>query len=103
MPCLLLQKGRMRIPKTWVPLMAKKIVDNIISKNLVKSTVPIEKLLSETEELIMHELTVEDRLNEEVREILKKHSVEIQQGRLDYRKLFDLTKQKLVKERNIVL
>jgi hypothetical protein len=93
----------MRIPKTWVPLMAKKIVDNIISKNLVKPTVSVEKLLSETEELIMQELTVEDRLNEEVREILKKHSLEIQQGRLDYRKLFDLTKQKLVKEKNIVL
>jgi hypothetical protein len=93
----------MRIPKTWVPLMAKKIVDNIISKNLVKSTVTNEKLLSETAALIMHELTVEDRLNEEVREILKKHSLEIQQDRLDYRKLFDLTKQKLVKERNIIL
>jgi len=97
------QKGRMRIPKTWVPLMAKKIVDNIISNGLIHSTVPIEKLLSETEELIMHELTIEDRLNAEVREILKKHSLEIQQGRLDYRKLFDLTKQKLVKERNIIL
>ncbi len=98
-----LQKGRMRIPKTWVPLLAKKIVDKIISKGLVNPTVPIEKLLLETKELIMHELTIEDRLNAEVREILKKHFLEIQQGRLDYRKLFDLTKQKLVKERNIVL
>ena len=98
-----LPKGRMRVPKTWVPLMAKKIIDNILSKNLVTTAVPFEKLLSETEEIIMQELTVEDRLNEEVREILKKHSVEIQQGRLDYRRLFDLTKQKLVKEKNIVL
>lgn len=63
----------------------------------------MEKLLAETEELIMEELTVEDRLNEEVREILKGHTVEIEKGRLDYRRLFDLTKQKLVKERNIVL
>jgi hypothetical protein len=93
----------MRIPKTWVPLMAKRIVDSFISKDLVKITVPSKKLLSETEELIMHELTVEDRLNEEVREILKKHSSEIEQDRLDYRKLFDLTKQKLVRERSIVL
>ena len=63
----------------------------------------MEKLLAETEELIMEELTVEDRLNEEVREILKGHTVEIEKGRLDYRRLFDLTKQKLVKERNIVI
>jgi uncharacterized protein len=93
----------MRIPKTWVPLLAKKIVDNILSKKLVKSIVPQERLLSETEQLIMVELSVEDRLNEEVREILKNHASEIEKGRMDYRRLFELTKQKLVKERNLVL
>jgi len=98
-----LQKDRMRIPKSWVPLLAKKIVDNIISKEFVKPSVPIEKLLLETEEIILYELTVEDRLNEEVRELLKKHASEIKQGRLDYRRLFELTKHKLVKERNLVL
>jgi hypothetical protein len=93
----------MRLPKPWVPHLAKKIVDNIISKELVKHTVPIEKLLLETEELIINELTIEDRLNEEVRELLKSFSSEIEKSRLDYRKLFELTKKKLVKERNLVL
>lgn len=93
----------MRVPKTWVPLLAKKIVDNILSKNLVKLIAPREKLLSETEALIMEELSVEDRLNDEVREILKGHASEIEKGRMDYRKLFDLTKHKLLKERNLVL
>jgi hypothetical protein len=93
----------MRIPKSWVPLLAKKIVDNIISKKLVKPIVPLEKLLLETEELLHDELSIEDRLNEEVREILKKFSPEIERGHLDYRKLFELTKQKLVKERNLIL
>ncbi|MEW6417056.1 MAG: DUF507 family protein [Nitrospirota bacterium] len=93
----------MRIPKSWVPLLAKKIADNIISKELVKPTIPIKKLLLEIEDLILYELTLEDRLNEEVRELLKRHSSEIEQGHLDYRKLFELTKHKLVKERNLVL
>jgi hypothetical protein len=93
----------MRIPKTWVPLLAKRITDNILSKNLVKPIAPHEKILSETQELIMHELSVEDRLNDEVREILKSHAPEIEKGRMDYRRLFELTKQKLVKERNLVL
>jgi len=93
----------MRIPKTWVPLLAKKIVDNILSKKLVKPIAPQERLLSETEELIMGELSVEDRVNDEVREILKDHASEIEKGRMDYRRLFELTKQKLVKERNLVL
>lgn len=98
-----LQKDRMRIPKTWVPLLAKKIVDNVTSKELIKPAISIKKLLLETEELILNELTVEDRLNEEVRELLKIHASEIEQGRLDYRRLFELTKQKLVRERNLVL
>lgn len=93
----------MRIPKTWGTLLAKKIVDNIISKELVKPVVPLEKLFSGTEELLLNELTVEDRLNEEVRELLKKYAPDIEKGHLDYRKLFDLTKQKLVRERNLIL
>jgi hypothetical protein len=93
----------MRIPKTWVPLLAKKIIENLIAKNLISPAVPPVKVLSEAEELILHELAVEDRLNDEVRELLKNHTSEIERGRLDYRRLFDLTKQKLVKERNLVL
>ena len=46
---------------------------------------------------------VEDRLNEEVRQILKKFEPEIEKGRLDYRRLFDMTKQKIVKERNVII
>jgi len=101
--CLLFQKNKMRIPKAWVPLIAQKITHNIISKKLAKATVPIEKLAAETEQLLLEELAIEDRINDEVRELLKTYSSDIEKGRLDYRKLFDLTKQKLVRERNIVL
>jgi len=100
---LVSQKSRMRIPKTWVPLLAKRITDNILSKNFASTTIPRETLITETEGILLDELTVEDRLNEEVREILKTHAAEIEKGRLDYRRLFELTKQKLVRERNIVL
>jgi len=93
----------MRIPKPWVPLLTKKVVDGIISKQLVTPRVPIDQLTAATEELILNELMVEDRLNDEIREILKKHNADIEHGRLDYRKLFELTKQKIVKERNLIL
>jgi hypothetical protein len=93
----------MRIPKPWIPILTKKVADNIIAKDLVKPTVPLDKFLADMEEIFMLELTVEDRLNDEVRELLKSRASEIEQGRLDYRKLFDLTKQRLVKERNLIL
>jgi len=93
----------MRIPKTWVPLITKKVIDGIVSGDLIEPRVPIDKLLAGAEEIIMEELMVEDRLNDEVREILKKHSPEIERSRLDFRRLFELTKQKIVKERNLIL
>jgi len=93
----------MRIPKAWVPIMAKKIIDNLIARELVKPKIPMTKLLEIAEGLMMEELMVEDRLSDEVRLLLKKHETEIERGRMDYRALFELTKKKLVKERNLVL
>jgi hypothetical protein len=93
----------MRIPKPWVPIMAKRIAENLLSKRMISPTVPVDRFVEKTEEIMTEELMVEDRLNEEVREILKKFAADIEQGRMDYRRLFELTKQKLVKERNLVL
>jgi len=83
--------------------MAKQIVNNLVSKGLIEPAVAVERLIEETETLLLDELMAEDRLNEEVRQLLKKYESEIEKGRLDFRKLFDMTKQKLVRERNIVL
>ncbi|MBI5074852.1 MAG: DUF507 family protein [Nitrospirae bacterium] len=93
----------MRIPKSWVPIMAKKIIDNLIAGQMITPKIPVEKLIEQADAIILAELMIEDRLNNEVRELLKKHETDIERNRMDYRKLFELTKQKLVKERNLVL
>lgn len=93
----------MRIPKPWVPILAKHIMGSLASKEMVRPLVQEDKLLAVTEEVLMDELMVEDRLNDEIRELLKRHESDIEKGRMDYRKLFEMTKQKLVRERNIVL
>ena len=93
----------MRIPKTWVSVMAKRIIDNLLAKEMIRPKIPVEKLIDQTDAILLDELMVEDRLNDEVRELLKKHENDIERNRMDYRKLFELTKHKLVKERNLVL
>lgn len=70
---------------------------------MIEPLAPKEQLFQEAEKLILDELMVEDRINEEVRELLKKYEYEIEKGKVDYRKLFELTKQKLAKQRNLVL
>ena len=93
----------MRIPKSWVPVMARNIIENLVAREMITPKIPVEKLIEQADAIILAELMLEDRLNNEVRELLKKHETDIERNRMDYRKLFELTKQKLVKERNLVL
>lgn len=83
--------------------MSKRVVDILINEELIITELDRDQLARAVEGLITEELSVEDRVNDEVREVLKQYESEIDKGRLDYRKLFDLTKKKIVRERNIIL
>lgn len=83
--------------------MAKKIIADLLSRELIELLAPPEKVIAETERLLVEDLMVEDKLNEEVREMLKKYASEIEKGRLDYRRMFELTKKKIIQEKGLVL
>jgi hypothetical protein len=83
--------------------MARRIVDTLLAESLILPDVGRDKLAAEVEALLHEELSVEDRINEEVRQILGKFEGEIARGGADYRKVFELTKQKLVKEKDVIL
>ena len=53
--------------------------------------------------VIKEELSLEDRVNAEVRHLLKAYEKQIEQGQVDYQKMFHLVKQKLVRERGLIL
>ncbi|MBI4683006.1 MAG: DUF507 family protein [Nitrospirae bacterium] len=93
----------MRVPKGWVHVLAKEIIKELLQKEQIELKVTEEQAVKLAEELLLEELTVEDRLNAEVRELLKQFDAEIEKGRLDYRKLFEMTKKKLIQERNIII
>jgi hypothetical protein len=93
----------MRIPKSWVPVLAKAIIEDLLRKEALELNASREQVTQVTGDLILEELMVEDTINDEVRVMLKQYDAEIEKGNLDYRRLFEMTKQKLVKERNIIL
>ena len=93
----------MRIPKPWVRVIATDIVGTLLERGLVNLQAERDAVDKATEELMLDELMVEDRLNREIHELLRKHETDIERNRLDYRSLFEMTKKKLVKERNLVL
>ncbi len=82
-------------------------ITNTISEELTKSESircnDIEELKAKIRKIITDDLMVEDKLNEEVHKILEEHSSEIRQGSIEYHKMFRLVKEKLAKDRNIIL
>ena len=48
-------------------------------------------------------LSLEDQLNREVDDILRNHLKEIQRDSVDYRRMFQMVKTKLARERNLIL
>lgn len=79
----------------------------IIVRNLFKE----EKILAESKNdltadisnLITEEFLKEDKLDQEVREILNQHMEKIRKENIEYQTMFRMIKTKLAKERNIVL
>ena len=55
------------------------------------------------DQAVTDELSVEDRLNSEVRQLLKAYERQIEAGQVDYQKMFTMIKSKLVRERGLIL
>jgi len=55
------------------------------------------------ERIITEDLQVEDKLNEEVRQILAQHENEMRNSGVQYHDMFKAVKQKLVRERKLIL
>jgi hypothetical protein len=53
--------------------------------------------------VITDELSVEDRLNEEVREVLVQHATEMERSNITYTEMFKMLKKKMAREKGIIL
>ena len=79
----------------------------IIVRNLLKEEKIIVEnkndLIAEITNLITDEFQKEDKLDQEVREILNQHMEKIRKENIEYQTMFRMIKTKLAKEREIVL
>ena len=92
----------MRLNKNQIEHMAFTIVKNLLKeeKILVDNR---NKLIEDIANLITEEFQKEDKLDQEVREILSKYMEKIRKENIEYQTMFRMIKSKLAKERNIVL
>ena len=79
----------------------------MIMRNMLKEGKIISEdrpgLLEEITNLLTEEFQKEDRLDQEVREILSRHMEKIRRENIEYQTMFRMIKTKLAKEKGIVL
>jgi len=92
----------MRLKKEFIEKISKKIVDSLLSKNLIIWESSNDKLESIINKIIIDDLMVEDRLNEEVKELLDSRTEEYERRMMDYGRVFQLVKSKLARERGLI-
>ncbi|MFQ5427678.1 MAG: DUF507 family protein [Thermodesulfobacteriota bacterium] len=83
--------------------MASLVLKGLKEKKLITLKADEEKILTRMREAILADLKAEDDLDREVEGILNAHAGEIDDERVDYRKMFRMLKNKLVKERGIII
>ena len=92
----------MRLKKEFVEKISKKIIDSLISKDLIVWESSRDKLESIVTAMIIEDLMVEDHLNEEVKQLLDSRTEEYERSMMDYGRVFQMVKSKLARERGLI-
>ena len=89
--------------REFVETLSKKVVRSLKDKDLIIWEETIDKLETIVAGIIIEDLMVEDRLNEEVKTLLESKTEEYERSMMDYGRVFQMVKSKLVRERGLIL
>jgi hypothetical protein len=92
----------MRLTPDEIQFISRKIVKTLVGagKLEVDSETRVEEAIGK---IIIEELQIEDRLNEEVREVLLEHSSQMERSDITYTDMFKKVKRELAKKKGIIL
>jgi hypothetical protein len=93
----------MRLSKERVRHIADSVAGRLQQDGYIELIGDRKAVIEALDHAVTEELSIEDRLNAEVRQLLKAYEKQIEQGQVDFQKMFVMIKQKLVRERGIIL
>ena len=93
----------MKLSKTRIGHLAESLAARLQESGHLDIIGDKKDLVSVLDRVITVELSVEDRLNVEVRSLMKQYEADIERGGVDYQKMFTMIKNQLVKERGLIL
>jgi hypothetical protein len=92
----------MLLARDYVGYMATEIVKRLVEGNVIETKV-IPEVALRIRQRMNEELAVEDRLNDEVRQILQDHQDEMRRTGVSYQEMYKKVKGQLARDRKLVL
>jgi hypothetical protein len=94
----------MGLRREYVRLLSTKIVEDLIKQEMIEVPEDLDLADQLFQVKVMDvEINLEDRINEEVRGLLNQYQDQMRQSGASYQEMFKLIKNKLVRERKLVL
>ncbi len=92
----------MALPREFVQYLAKQVVKRLLDAKLIQIDQP-EYVLEVITQVMLDEVLVEDRINDEVRKILEERANEMKQFGASYEEMFKKIKKQIVRDRQVIL
>jgi hypothetical protein len=92
----------MRLSADEIQFISRKIVKTLVAAKRLEVD-DEARLVDAIARVIVDELSIEDRLNEEAREVLAQHMSQMERSDITYSEMFKKVKRELAKKKGIVL
>lgn len=93
----------MRLSQERVTALAALLVDKLVAGGMLEPVGDRKALIASLERVITDELGVEDRINAEAKELMRKYETEIARGHLNEHQVFLMIKKQLAKDKGVIL
>ena len=92
----------MRLNEDEIQFICRKIIKTLVAAGRLQVDAE-EAVIEGMVKTVTEEFHLEDRLNDEVREVLVQHASEMARSDITYTEMFKMVKRKLAKEKGIIL
>ena len=92
----------MGLRREYVRLLSVKVAEDLVKQEMIEVPEGLD-LAEQLFQVMDAEINLEDKLNEEVRLLLNQYQDQMRQSGASYQEMFKLIKNKLVRERKLVL
>jgi hypothetical protein len=92
----------MALRREFIHVLAQKLSEELVKREMIEIPEGFD-LSAQIFQVLEAEVNLEDRINDEVRTLLNQYSDHMRQNGISYQEMFKLIKNKLVRERKLVL